>query len=150
MTNTQAANLEPIPTDYDGLMKIHVLRPIHDKIELKNAAEIVDKLAVLDKRTEDQEDFLDALSTLIEAYEKKCMAKRLSKGGPIDALRFLLDEHEMSGSDLGRVLGCRTLGSAILNGTRRLSQTHIVTLAKYFSVNPSLFMAAWYRSSEAA
>lgn len=142
MTNTQTANLEPIPRDYEGLMRIYVLRPIHDSIELANAAEIVDRLAVLDKRTADQEDFLEALSTLIEAYEKKCMARTLSKGGPVNTLRFLLDEHQMSGSDLGRVLGCRTLGPAILNGTRNLSQKNIVTLAKYFSVNASLFISS--------
>lgn len=142
MKNTGTANLEPIPTDYDGLLRIYVLRPIHDDIELENAAEIVDRLAVMDERTEDQEDFLAALSILIEAYEKTTLDKWFTRKDPTALLEFLMKEHDMSGSDLGRVLGSRTLGPAILRGDRELSKSNIIALAKHFSVDPGLFLAA--------
>ncbi len=140
MSSPKTANLSHIPIDYEGLMRLHALRPIHDDIDLANAAEITDRLAVLDNLTEDQSDYLDVLSTLIETYENTQMADRLSKGGVVKRLRFLLEENGMSGSDLGRLLGSRTLGPAILRGTRKLSKTHIKLLAKRFRVGPGLFL----------
>jgi len=140
MKKVKAANLEPVPKDYEGLMAIHVLRPIHDDIDLANAAEIVDRLAVLDRPTRDQADYLEALSTMVEAYENEQLEEQLTKAGPMGALKFLLSEHEMSGSDLGRLLGSRTLGPAILRGARRLSRKHILTLARRFRVDASLFL----------
>jgi len=51
-----------------------------------------------------------------------------------------LEENNMSGSDLGRLLGNRTLGSALLSGKRKLSKTHIKILAERFRVDASLFL----------
>ena len=59
---------------------------------------------------------------------------------PLDALKTLLSEHGMSASDLGRLLGNRTLGTAILSGRRALSKTHIKKLAEHFKVEPGLFL----------
>jgi antitoxin component HigA of HigAB toxin-antitoxin module len=46
----------------------------------------------------------------------------------------------MSAPDLGRLLGNRPLGAAILRGERGLSKTHIRTLADRFKANPGLFL----------
>ena len=56
---------------------------------------------------------------------------------PVELLRSLMDEHDMSESDLGRLLGYRSLGHRILSGERELSKAHIRTLAKHFSLNPA-------------
>ena len=53
MSTSKTANLDHIPIDYEGLMRLHMLRPIHDDIDLANAAEITDHLAVLDSLTEE-------------------------------------------------------------------------------------------------
>ncbi len=140
MTTTRTLNIEPIPTDYDGLLRLHVLRPIHDDIELENAMEIADRLAVLDNLTKDQADYLDALSMMIEAYEADKVNLELSRHNPIEMLKFLLAENDMSGSDLGRLLGSRTLGPAILSGKRQLSKNHLRILGKRFRVDASLFL----------
>ena len=42
----------------------------------------------------------------------------------------------MTASDLGRLLGNRTLGAAILAGRRNLSKAHIKKLAEHFKVEP--------------
>lgn len=46
----------------------------------------------------------------------------------------------MNASDLGKLLGDRSLGSRILNGQRGLSKNHIRILAGHFSVSPALFL----------
>ncbi len=141
MRNTRTINAKSIPTDYKGLMEIFPLRPIRDDIDLDNSLELVDCLAVINKPTADQADYLDVLSIMIEAYERDNKDDFLSRSKPIDRLKFLLNEHKMSGSDLGRKLGNRTVGSAILRGERSLSRSHIQTLARYFGVNPGLFLS---------
>ena len=58
------------------------------------------------------------------------------------SLRFrrILAEQGLSGSDLGRLLGSRPLGSAVLRGERELSKAHIRTLAEHFKVSTDLFL----------
>lgn len=141
MTTTRTASIEPIPTDYDDLVRLHVPRPIHDDVGLENATEIVDRLAVLDSPTKDQADYLDLLTMTIDAYEADKVNLELARRNPIKILRFLLAENNMSGSDLGRLLGNRTLGHAILRGKRQLSKTHIKRLAKRFKVDAGLFLS---------
>jgi len=63
-----------LPTTFASLNAMLPLRPINDRIDLGNAMEVVDRLAVLAKRTADQEDYLETLSTLIEKYEADTIA----------------------------------------------------------------------------
>jgi HTH-type transcriptional regulator/antitoxin HigA len=129
-----------IPDEYLALIAQHPLRPIRSNLELTVAMKIVDRLAVLDHRTEDQEDYLEVLSGLIEEYESQHYEAKLPKKNALSVLRFLLDENDMTGSDLGRLLGHRQLGAAILTGRRQLSKTHIAKLSQRFKVNPRLFL----------
>ena len=79
------------------------------------------------------------LSILIEDFEIKNY--KIDNGkSPLDTLKFLLESNGLSGSDLGRILGQRQLGSKILNGVRQLSKKHIRILAEHFSVSPELFI----------
>ena len=128
-----------LPKTYAGLVALLPPRPIHDDVDLANATEIIDRLAGFDLN-EDQEDYLEAISTFVEAYEAERFPIDDSRITPLDALKTLLAEHEMTASDLGRLLGNRTLGAAILAGRRGLSKTHIKTLAERFKVEPGLFL----------
>ena len=76
---------------------------------------------------------------LVEAYENEHFIIGPSDN-PIEILKFLLKQNGLSGSDLGRILGQRQLGSKILRGERELSKAQIKTLAAYFSVDPGLFL----------
>ena len=128
------------PRRFDALCAQHALRPIQDNVDLENAREIVDVLAVLPRRTKDQEDYLQTLSTLIEKYEADQDAMEVSNLNPIETLRYLMEGRDMSASDLGRVLGNRELGAAILRGDRKLSKSNILKLGKHFAVSPALFL----------
>ena len=116
-------------------------RTIHDDIDLANVAETVDRLAVLDHPTKDKADYLETLSTLVAAYENAHHPIDVSRLDPLETLKFLLSEHGLNASDLGRILGQRQLGSAILCGRRQLSKTHIRKLAAYFGVSLGVFLA---------
>ncbi len=130
-----------MPKTYPELVKLMPPRTIHDDIDLTNVTEIVDRLAVLDHPTRDQADYLETLSTLVAAYEDVHHPIDVSRLGPLETLTFLLKERGLSASDLGRILGQRQLGSAILGGRRQLSKTHIRKLAAYFGVSPGVFLA---------
>ncbi len=128
-----------IPGTYEELASLLIPRPIHDDIDLTNATEMIDWLAGHELNA-DQEDYLEAISHFVEAYEESLYPIH-SRMKPLQALKYLLKENGMSGSDLGRLLGKhRTLGSAILRGDRQLSKSHIKTLARQFSVDAGLFL----------
>jgi antitoxin component HigA of HigAB toxin-antitoxin module len=136
---TGAPSFSDIPTKYGELIGLFPLRPLKDDIDADNVTEIVDAMAGHDLN-EDQEDYLDVLSTLLAEFEDKKYPMKLSRRGPLANLKHLLDEHEMSASDLGRLLGNRALGSKILRGERELSLANIRVLMKHFAVNSSLFI----------
>jgi HTH-type transcriptional regulator / antitoxin HigA len=135
-----ATSPKQMPRTYQELVKLHPPRTIHDDVDLENVVEIVDRLAVLDHATKDQADYLETLSTLVAAYEDARHPIDVSPLGPLQTLKFLLQEHGLNASDLGRILGQRQVGSAILRGDRQLSKTHIVKLAAHFGVSPAALL----------
>ena len=138
LTKQKIDHTDRIPTTFLGLQKrFLVLRPIHDESDYQNAFEVATELSSRTGLTAEQADYLEVLTTLIADYEQKNID--MSKHSPQEILKFLAEENGMSGSDLGRILGSRTLGPALLRGRRSLSKTHIKKLADHFSVSPALF-----------
>jgi HTH-type transcriptional regulator/antitoxin HigA len=131
-----------LPTDYAELVRsVYMPRAIHDDVEYDNVAEILDLLAVhVDRLNKDQQDFLDTLTALVADYDRSQKPLRASHMTGLEALKFLLEENDMTGSDLGRLLGHRTMGSAILRGQRHLTVAQIQKLASRFKVDASLFI----------
>jgi HTH-type transcriptional regulator / antitoxin HigA len=128
------------PVTFDALTSLRPLRPIRNEADLDCAQTIADRLAILNRRTRDQEDYLETLSLLIETYENRHHQIDTADLDPIDLLRSLMEARGMSASDLGRLLGNRSLGAAILRGERQLSKANIVILSKHFAVGPQLFL----------
>jgi HTH-type transcriptional regulator/antitoxin HigA len=139
MSNLPDSGVESLPKTYGEIVALLPPRPIHDDVDLANADEMIDQLAGFDLNA-DQEDYLQALSTFVEAYEAARFPMDDSHFSPLEALKALLKEHGMTASDLGRLLGNRTLGAAILAGRRSLSKTRIKALAGHFKVEPRLFL----------
>lgn len=138
--HVMSAKKQKIPANWKGLVtELYLLRPIRIKGDYNRAVHIVDMLAGRTDLNKDQADYLESLSVLIEAYENEHNNFDTDQD-PIETLKFLLDENGLNGSDLGRLLGCRELGSKILNGVRSLSKRHIKILAEHFSVEPGLFL----------
>ena len=80
---------------------------------------------------------LDTLGTLIHAYEEQHHLMPECSG--IDVLRFLMEEHGLTQSDLPEV-GSQGVVSDILRGKRELNIRQIRALAKRFQVSPTVFI----------
>ena len=128
----------PMPRTYGGLIARFPLRPIHDEADYDNALEVAEALVGSVDLSEDQADFLDVLADIVQKYEARRHPVG-ERGTSIDFLARMLNEQGMTGSDLGRLLGNRPLGGAILRGERKLSKAHIRTLAEHFKVSTDLF-----------
>ena len=139
-TRTTTASRDPLPETFGELNAMHALRPIRDEVDYDNAVAIVDRLAVLGKPTRDQADYLETLSELVGKYDDEHHATKFGDRDPAEVLRYLLEANDMNASDLGDLLGNRSLGSKILRGERQLSKTHIRALADRFRVSPALFL----------
>ena len=132
--------LQDLPKTFAELNAVYPLRPIHDKLEFEEAQQISDALAVLNHRTRDQEDYLETLATLMEKYEDEHSAIDTSRLDPVDTLRFLMQRHGLSGSDVGRLLGNRSLGAAIVRGERGISKAAAQRLSDHFGVDIGAFI----------
>ena len=80
---------------------------------------------------------VDAISGLISSYEEQHFHAPTIKG--VDALKFLMNTHNLSQSDLTEIASQGVL-SEILHGKRSLNVRQIKLLAKRFSVDPSTFI----------
>ena len=101
------------------------LRPVHSKKDHAEAVAIAGLLAAQDTLNRDQQDYLESLALVIAAYEQKHFQIETGKVTAVEVIESLLEENGMNASDLGRLLGDRSLGTRILKGQRELSKTHI-------------------------
>jgi HTH-type transcriptional regulator / antitoxin HigA len=137
---TESRSARRLPSRFEGLVAVLAPRAIHDEIDYENTIEMLDRLTSLPRLTKGQEQYLETLSVLVEAYESEHHAIEVDDLSPIQVLKHLLDSNNMSASQLGELLGNRSVGSKILRGERELSKSHIRVLAKRFNVDPGLFI----------
>lgn len=132
-------DFKALPKTYTELLKIHMVRPIHDKVAYENALEILDSIAG-HKLNAEQEDYFEALSSLVEVYERQHVPEPKVSG--LNLLRHLIDANGLTAADLSRLLGRdRSLGVRILNGERQLTVEHIKKLVEHFGVPAQLFIS---------
>jgi HTH-type transcriptional regulator/antitoxin HigA len=138
-TNTRPVFGHGIPKSFTELCGVLMPRPIHDAVARKNALEAIDALAGLPLNA-DQEDYLEMLSLLVNEYEAQ-HRKVLPKAAPLDVLRYLVKENDISGRELGRILGVdETLGIKILSGERNITVEHAKKLGIRFAIHPTAFL----------
>lgn len=141
MRTVRTTRRPSLPTTFATLNALHPLRPIRDAVDYDNAVEVLDRLAVLERRTADQGDYLETLATLVGRYDEEHYEADLAQLSPLASLQYLMEHQGMNGSQLGLLLGNnRSLGGKILRGERQLSKAHIRILAERFKVNPALFL----------
>ena len=123
--------------DLVALLPPHVIR---DETDYDNVIEFMDKLLARPKLTKGQNEFFETWTVLIGAYEDEHHAIDTTNKTGLDALKYLMEHNDMTASDLGVLLGNRSLGSKILRGERELSKTHLRILADRFKVDAGLFL----------
>jgi HTH-type transcriptional regulator / antitoxin HigA len=134
----------PIPKTFNELNALLPLRPISDRIDLENAYEVMDRLAVIEKPTRDQRDFLDTLVILTEAFDREENESALAaadKVSGLELLKYLMGNTKMTQAALAKTLGVSEgAASMILKGERSITAEHARTLGKRFNLNPGAFI----------
>ncbi|HEX7261268.1 MAG TPA: hypothetical protein VF258_05590 [Luteolibacter sp.] len=140
MSTKQTYRFQTMPTDYAGLCRVFLPRPIHDKAGYENTVEIADALAGFEgEMTEDQNDYFDLLCDLIEKRDQETV--RPSKLRALDLLKHLVKEQGLSGADLSRILGkSLPLGPMILRAECKIIAAHAVRLGSHFGLRSDAFL----------
>jgi len=84
-----------------------------------------------------EKQLAELLTLLIEDFEARHYSLRRAK--PLEALRFLMEQHGLKQKDLADVFGAPSIVSEVLRGKRQLNKEHIRRLSERFHVSPELF-----------
>ena len=133
---------QAVPLDakrYGRLLTKVLPRPIRNDRE---CARMETALLALEDRTElsrEEEELAELMAILIEKYEDEHHpVEGLST--PVDRLKALMEDRDVSQADLSRVIGSRSQASEILSGVRSISKAQAKTLAAHFRVPADMFI----------
>ncbi|HXW53980.1 MAG TPA: transcriptional regulator [Myxococcota bacterium] len=101
------------------------IKPIRTKADYSNALRNINKLLGA-KPKSPQADELEVLTVLVEDYERKHFP--IDPPDPIEAIKFRMEQMDLSKKDLEACIGSRARVSEILNHKRRLTLTMIRSL----------------------
>ena len=101
------------------------LKPIRSDLELDRALERINELWGATPGTA-KGDELDTLMLLVEKYEEDHFP--IPDSDPIEAVKFLMEQNELSRKDLEPYIGARGRVSEVLNGKRNLTLSMIKRL----------------------
>jgi HTH-type transcriptional regulator / antitoxin HigA len=124
---------------YMELITRFPLRPLRSERDLDRATRIANELAVRGELSRWEQDYLDVLTDLVEAYEAAHHAIP-DLSGP-EMLRHLLTERGISQAEAAREMNLApSTVSDILRGKRGIGRKHIDAFARYFHVSPAVFL----------
>jgi HTH-type transcriptional regulator / antitoxin HigA len=125
---------------YHRLMRQFPLRPLRGKRDAEKATEILDRLFREHYDDAGEEAYVTVLAQLLADYEEK-HDPTPDTAAPLDVLRLLMEEHELTQAALGEMLGTsQSLVSMILSGARPITVEHANRLGERFRVDASLFL----------
>jgi HTH-type transcriptional regulator / antitoxin HigA len=128
----------PLPDTYYDLVSEFPLIHIRDEAHLRAALDQIDRLLQESPDVGIQE-YLDALTDLVEVYEEGRFPFR--DASEADVLRELMGANRLSQPALAKEVGiAQSTLSAVLNGSRSLTKSQIITLARFFGVRPAAFL----------
>lgn len=128
-----------VETEYLVLVRAFPLIVIRDDAHLAAALDVIDRFIENPNRSAAEEEYLGALTELVETYENAHVTIPPTSG--VEALRYLMDENGLTQADLVPLFGTPSVVSEVLAGKRRLALTHIRNLAAYFGLPADVFVA---------
>jgi HTH-type transcriptional regulator / antitoxin HigA len=116
---------------------IYPPRKIHDKIAAENATQVADWVA-LRAKNDAQLDYLELLGDLLDGYAGPSTEEPSTE--PLELLRYLVEENDISTRELGRILNVdHSIAARILKGQRGITPGHVKNLGDRFKVKPEVF-----------
>lgn len=119
------------------------VRPIRTDEDHAWAVREIERLWNADPGSPD-DDRLDVLATLVDAYETKRWPTKLP--APVEMIRWTMANNGYTQSDLSRLLGSRSRASEVLARKRPLTTAMIYTLSKAWGV-PAEALVVPYRTA---
>jgi HTH-type transcriptional regulator/antitoxin HigA len=136
-TTTRRKNENELDT-YFKLVKEFPLISIKNEKQLARASKFVDHLLKSGELDSGEQEYLDALTDLIEIYEDEHC-----KFPPVSAaamLSHLIEARCVTQAEVSRETGIsRSIVSEILKGKRRIALAHMGRLARFFHLPASVF-----------
>ena len=113
------------------------IKPIVTEADYRQALSAIENLWGADPDSSDGA-VLDALATLVEAYEEKEWTP--GQGDPIDVIQAHMAWNEYKQSDFAQLLGSRSRASEVLNRRRALTLEMIHKLDQEWGIPASLLV----------
>ncbi|MGB0789376.1 MAG: helix-turn-helix domain-containing protein [Marinirhabdus sp.] len=114
------------------------IRPIKTEHDYNTALSKIEALWGAKKDTP-KGDELDLMVTLVEFYEMKHYP--IAPPDPIDAIKFRMEQMEMTNADMVQYLGSQSRVSEILNKKRTLTLSMIKSLYKGLKIPAEILLA---------
>jgi HTH-type transcriptional regulator / antitoxin HigA len=138
MTTTHHSLPAEAPEAYEELVRLYPPRKIHDQVELENATEVADWIA-LRAKNDAQLDYLELLGDLMDEYENA--GKPDKSSSPLEILNYLVEENNITTRELGKILGIdHSVAARILKGDRTITVDHAKSLGARFKLAPEAFL----------
>ena len=122
--------------------------PIKDEAAHTRALRRIEALMDAENLTAEQGHELDALVTLVEAYEEKNFA--IKEASPIAVIEFMMDQRGLSRKDLQPMIGSRARVSEVLSGKRPLTLAMIRALSAGLRLPADLLIRTEHKRKPAA
>jgi HTH-type transcriptional regulator / antitoxin HigA len=113
------------------------IRPIKGEQDYQSSIKRIEELWGATKDTPEGDE-LDLLITLVEAYEMKNYP--IAPPDPIDAIKFRMEQMDMTNADMVKYLGSQSRVSEILNRKRKLTLGMIKSLYKGLKIPPEILL----------
>ena len=114
------------------------IRPVNSEQAYDEAIERIESLWGAESGTPEGDE-LDVLLTLVRVYEEK--NHPVPPPTPIEAIRFVMEQRDMSQADLAPYLGNRSKVSEVLRGKRPLSLSMIRSLHTHFKIPAEILIS---------
>jgi HTH-type transcriptional regulator / antitoxin HigA len=122
---------------YIELLKTFPPRPITKEEDLIATQKVIDSLIDKGELTNDEQDYLNVLGTLVYEYEQK--QEPIPDIHGVELLKALLIEFDLWQKDLIPIFKTESIISEVLSGRRNLTTEHISKLAEFFHISPAVF-----------
>ena len=114
------------------------IRPIRSDADYELAMARIESLMDLEHPTRDQEDEIELLSLVIEAYERKTVS--IDPPDPIEAIRFRMDQAGLKAADVAHCFGGRSRVYEVLNGRRALNVSMMRALHEHLGIPTDILL----------
>jgi len=111
----------------------------HSEDEYENLVYLLDSLIneIGENENHPLASLMELIGNLVETYENNNFPEMYAT--PVEALRYLMDEHSLTQSDLPEI-GGQVVVSEVLKGSRSLDIRQIKALSARFKVSPLVFI----------